>query len=117
MAPSEISLLRPAFDDGIVVVPSQRRRGMYFETYRAVGDHVQYERTNDGGWRAEFDGAFKVSAEARTPDAALMELERQLDRLVADWVVRPRQRGNRLARGTTSRARRNSVRGPREGAR
>jgi hypothetical protein len=90
---------------------------MYFETYRAVGEHVQYERTSDGGWRAAFDGAFTVAAEARTPDAALMELERQLDRLVAEWVVRPRQRGKRLGRGTTSRGRRNSIPGPREGAR
>lgn len=52
---------------------------MYFETYRAVGDHVAHERTGDGGWRAAFDGAFSVSAVARTPDAALMELERKLD--------------------------------------
>jgi hypothetical protein len=90
---------------------------MYFETYRAVGDHVEYERTDDGGWRAAFDGAFTVSAEARTPDAALMELERQLDRLVAEWVVLPRQRGARPGRGMTSRARRNLVLGRREGAR
>ena len=90
---------------------------MYFETYRAVGEHVQYERTSDEGWRAAFDGAFTVAAEARTPDAALMELERQLDRLVAEWVVHPFQRMGRAGRGTTSRARRNSVRGPREGAR
>lgn len=90
---------------------------MYFETYRAVGDHVEYERTDDGGWRAAFDGAFTVSAEARTPDAALMELERQLDRLVAEWVVRPRQTVGRPRRGMTRRARRNSVPDPREGAR
>jgi hypothetical protein len=90
---------------------------MYFETYRAVGDHVQYERTSDGGWRAAFDGAFTVAAEARTPDAALMELERQLDRLVAEWVVQPSQRVGRAGRGTTRRARRNFKPGPREGAR
>jgi hypothetical protein len=98
-------------------VKGERRRTMYFETYRAVGEHVQYERTGDGGWRAAFDGAFTVSTEARTPDAALMELERQLDKLVAEWVVQPRRMGRRAGRGTTSRARRNSVRGPREGAR
>jgi hypothetical protein len=103
--------------DGIVVVPNQRRRAMYFETSRAVGEHVQHERTDDGGWRAAFDGAFTVAAEARTPDAALMELERQLDRLVAEWVVHQFQRMGRPERETTSRARRNSIRGPREGAR
>jgi hypothetical protein len=90
---------------------------MYFETYRAVGDHVEYERTDDGGWRAAFDGAFTVSAEARTPDAALMEVERQIDRLVAEWVVHPSQRVGRTGRGIARRARRNSVPGPREGAR
>jgi hypothetical protein len=92
---------------------------MYFETYRAVGDHVEYEKTEDGGWRAAFDGAFTVSAEARTPDAALMELERQIDKLVAEWVVRPSQRAGRTerGRGMTRRARRNSAPGPREGGR
>ena len=73
---------------------------MYFETWRAVGDHVEYERTGDGGWRAAFDGAFTVSAEARTPDAALMEVERQIDKLVAEWVVHPRQRVRSQGRGT-----------------
>jgi hypothetical protein len=90
---------------------------MYFETYRAVGDHVEYERTDDGGWRAAFDGAFTVAAEARTPDAALLYLQRQLDKLVAEWVVQPRRTAGRPERETTSRARRNSIRGPRERAR
>ncbi len=89
---------------------------MYFETYRAVGDHVEYERTDDGGWRAAFDGAFSVSAKARTPDDALMHLQRQLDKLVAEWVVRPRQMVGRPGRETTRRARRNSVPGPGERA-
>ena len=88
---------------------------MYFETWRTVGDHVEYERTGDGGWRAAFDGAFAVSAEARTPDAALMEVERQIDKLVAEWVVHPSQRVGRRGRGMMRRARRNSVPGPREG--
>ena len=79
---------------------------MYFETYRAVGDHVEYEKTGDGGWRATFDGAFTVSAKARTPDDALMHLQRQLDKLVAEWVVRPRQTVERPRRETTRRARR-----------
>ena len=82
---------------------------MYFETYRAVGDHVEYEKTGDGRWRATFNGAFTVSAKARTPDDALMHLQRQLDKLVAEWVVNPRQTvgpsGRERARGT----RRNSV--------
>ena len=90
---------------------------MYFETYRAVGDHVEYEKTGDGGWRATFDGAFAVSAKARTPDDALFHLQRQLDKLVAEWVVRPRQAAGRTGRGMTRRVRRNSVPGPREGAR
>lgn len=90
---------------------------MYFETWRAVGDHVEYERTGDGGWRAAFDGAFTASAEARTPDAALMEVERQIDKLVAEWVVRRCQTAGRPGRVMTRRARRNSVPGPRAGAR
>jgi predicted RNase H-like HicB family nuclease len=90
---------------------------MYFETWRAVGDHVEYEKTDDGDWRAAFCGAFTVSAEARTPDAALMEVERQIDKLVAEWVVHPRRRVARPERGMTRRARRNSVPGPREGGR
>jgi len=90
---------------------------MYFETYRAVGDHVEYERNDDGGWRAAFDGAFCVSVVARTPDAALMELERKLDKLVAEWIVRPHQTVRRPTRRRTRSARRNSVPGPGEGAR
>jgi hypothetical protein len=90
---------------------------MYFETWRAVGDHVEYERTGEGGWRAAFNGAFTVSAEARTPDAALMEVERQIDRLVAEWVVHPSQRVGGTGRGMTRRARRNSIPDHREGAR
>ena len=90
---------------------------MYFETWRAVGDHVEYERTGDGGWRAALGGAFTVSAEGRTPDAALMELERQIDKLVAEWVVHPRRRVARPERWMTRRARRNSVPGARKPAR
>lgn len=90
---------------------------MYFETWRAVGDHVEYERTDDGDWRAAFHGAFAVSAEARTPDAALMDVERQIDKLVAEWVVRPRQRVGRPRRRMTGRARRNSTPGTRGPAR
>jgi hypothetical protein len=82
---------------------------MYFETWRAVGEHVEYERTDSGDWRAAFHGAFTVSAEARTPDAALMELERRIDKLVAEWVVHPRQRVGRPRRRMTSGASRNST--------
>ncbi len=82
---------------------------MYFETWRAVGDHVEDQRTDDGDWRAAFCGAFTVSGEARTPDAALMEVERQIDKLVAEWVVRPRRRVGRPRPRMTGKARRNST--------
>jgi hypothetical protein len=90
---------------------------MYFETWRAVGEHVEYERTDDGDWRAAFHGAFTVSAEARTPDAALMEVERRIDKLVAEWVIQPSRRAGRPRRRMTSSARRNSTPAPRKPAR
>jgi hypothetical protein len=60
-----------------------------WEAVKAVGHHIDYEKRAGGTWRATFNGAFRVTAEGRSPDDARLGVERQLDGLVATWIVKP----------------------------
>jgi len=62
---------------------------MYLHAPKAVRDHIEYDRVANGKWRAAFKGAFDVSAEARSPEDARLDVEIQIDKLVAEWIVRP----------------------------
>ena len=83
---------------------------MYLHALKAVREHVEFDRMADGRWRAAFKGAFDVSAEARSPEDARLDVENQIDRLVAAWIVRP---PDRLSAGSrpvpTTKARRKST--------
>lgn len=59
-----------------------------FEISQAIYNHMEYEQTSDGRWRAIFRGAISASAEARTPEAASWEVRKELERLVAAWIVK-----------------------------
>jgi hypothetical protein len=59
------------------------------DALKAVRDHIEYDRMANGKWRAAFKGAFEVSAEARSPDDARLEVETEIAKLVAEWIVRP----------------------------
>jgi hypothetical protein len=61
---------------------------MWWDYDKAVKEHMEYEKTATGGWRATFEGAFTSSAEAESPEDAARKVMNQLDRLVAAWIVR-----------------------------
>ena len=59
-----------------------------YELSQAISDHMEFEQLSDGGWRATFRGALSASAEAKTPDAASWEVRKELEKLVAEWIVK-----------------------------
>ena len=84
---------------------------MYLHAPRAVREHIEYDRTADGLWRAAFKGAFDVFAEARSPEDARADVEEQIDKLVAKWIVcLPEPPRIRRGAGPESIARRKSTR-------
>jgi hypothetical protein len=83
---------------------------MYLYALKAVREHIEYDRMTDGRWRAAFKGAFDVSAEARSPEDARLDVETQIDKLVAAWIVRPPDRPRaRRGPGRETNARRKST--------
>ena len=61
---------------------------MYFSLGQAIRDNLDYEKTATGDWRVTFNGAFNVSAESSSPNDASYRVEKELERLLADWILR-----------------------------
>jgi hypothetical protein len=59
-----------------------------YQLSQAISDKLEYHKIADGRWRVTFNGALSASAESKNPESASWEVKRQLDRLIAEWIVR-----------------------------
>jgi len=82
---------------------------MLFKTHTAFQERLEYTKTADGSWTAEFAGRIHV----RVGDSSLERCRRlaleDLDAKLADWISTPRANGRRMARRVLAEARRPKV--------
>jgi hypothetical protein len=71
---------------------------MFWKTLRTFQDRVEYTRSADGSWRAEFRGAFDLVVQAPTLERCRFQALDALDEKIAEWLVDPREvfRGSSL---------------------
>ena len=82
---------------------------MLFKTHTAFQERVDYSKSTDGSWTAEFSGPIHV----RVGDPSLercrtLALE-DFDAKLADWLTSPRKAKRQMARGVLANARRSNV--------
>ena len=67
----------------------------FFKTWDEILAVIEYSRTAEGSWRAEFHGFADVSAEATTLEKCRHEILDKIDLRLAELAV-PRRAGNDL---------------------
>jgi hypothetical protein len=62
---------------------------MLMKTFEIFRDRVEYSRTGDGSWKAEFHGAVDVVVEASSLERCRRDALDVLDEQLAEWIVGP----------------------------
>jgi len=74
---------------------------MFYETVKAIDRLVDYNKLEDGSWRADVKGVVDVHVEGRTLDDCQHEMYRAVDERILRWitgVAKVSHRGNRKRR-------------------
>ena len=62
---------------------------MLWKTFDTFQNLVEYTRTDDGSWKAEFHGAVDVVVEAPSLERCRRDVQDALDKKLAEWIVGP----------------------------
>lgn len=60
-----------------------------FSTDTAIRERIEYSRTEDGGWQADFHGFADISARGKTLESCRFSILQAIDAKLAEFVAGP----------------------------